>query len=235
VEDRRAGDRFGFALDASNFDDEPYADLVIGSPYEDLNGRDEGAVEVLYAAGDGLIEDSHHVRDVWHQDTAGIWELAETGDRFGYAVWAGWLGKGIRNSVAIGVPGESVGSRAAAGAVNILYEAQDDSLGLDAANNELWTQDTSGIEGTSETGDAFGSSLTAASFGYAGGPDLVIGVPGEDNEDDNDVDAGAVNVIYAYNGSNGLNARNDQFWWQASSTLHDSAESGDRFGSALPH
>jgi hypothetical protein len=42
---------------------------------------------------------------------------------------------------------------------------------------------------------------------------------------------GAVNVLYG--DSRGLRDSDDQFWWQASDSLHDSGEEGDSFGFAL--
>ena len=79
--------------------------------------------------------------------------------------------------LAVGVPGEDVGTVADAGAVNVIYGGP---TGLTAAGNQLWTQDSEGIKGTQEPGDEFGFSLAAADFDRDGFADLAVGVPGED-------------------------------------------------------
>jgi hypothetical protein len=61
-----------------------------------------------------------------------------------------------RDDLAIGVPGESVGSKQFAGAVNVLYGS---SSGLAATGNQFWTQDSSGVEETAEDSDQFGRAL----------------------------------------------------------------------------
>lgn len=50
-----AGDRFGGSVTAAHVDDDPYADLVIGAPGEDIDAKtDAGSVTVLYGTGDGF-------------------------------------------------------------------------------------------------------------------------------------------------------------------------------------
>ena len=61
-------------------------------------------------------------------------------------------GDGI-GDVAIGVPGEDVGSVVDAGAVHVLYGSNG---GVTSAGSQLWTQNSTGIVDLSETGDAFG-------------------------------------------------------------------------------
>ncbi|MGW0536998.1 FG-GAP-like repeat-containing protein [Streptomyces sp. NPDC003032] len=49
------GDRFGGAVTSAYVDDDKYADLVIGAPGEDMDGKaDAGSVTVLYGTGDGF-------------------------------------------------------------------------------------------------------------------------------------------------------------------------------------
>jgi hypothetical protein len=232
VGDRRQDDRFGFALSAANFGKSSEADLAIGSPYEDLDGHDEGSVIVIYGTWNGLAS---LASQTWHQDSLGIEGDAEGGDLFGYSLAAADFGNGFAADLAIGVPGETKEQFGfddqGTGAVNVLYGA---AAGLRAQSQQFWWQASSGIEGETESWDRFGSALAAADFGNGLSADLAIGVPGEGNEGDGDTHAGAVNVIYHRSGTNlGLAAANDQFWWQASDTLGDSAEDEDRFGSTL--
>jgi len=58
-----------------------------------------------------------------------------------------------RDDLAIGVPFEDVGSIADAGAVNVLYGR---SAGLNAWQDQIWDQNSPGIEGEAERGDRLG-------------------------------------------------------------------------------
>ena len=62
--------------------------------------------------------------------------------------------------LAVGVPGEAFGSRARAGAVNVLYGCFDclQGGGLTSANDQFWTQSGTGAGGT-EANDTFGAAL----------------------------------------------------------------------------
>ncbi|OXY97710.1 integrin-like protein [Streptomyces diastatochromogenes] len=70
-----------------------------------------------------------------------------------------------------------------------------------------FTQDTAGVPGTSESGDSFGSDVSAADTNGDGYPDLAVGVPGE-VIGDHLFRAGAVTVLRGgKNGLTGTNAR----------------------------
>jgi hypothetical protein len=132
--------------------------------------------------------------------------------------------------LAIGVPGEDVGTVADAGAVNVLYGS---ASGLQAAapDDQFWNQDSPSARGTAEAGDAFGSALAVGDFNNDGFGDLAIGVPTEDVV--SVADAGAVNVLYG--SASGLQAAapDDQLWEQDSADVKSISESGDLFGSSL--
>ena len=52
-----ANDRFGSALAAADIDCDGYTDLVVGTPYEDINGQaDSGYVQIIWGSGAGLGE-----------------------------------------------------------------------------------------------------------------------------------------------------------------------------------
>jgi hypothetical protein len=57
--------------------------------------------------------------------------------------------------LAIGVPGEGVGSTISAGAVNVIYGS---ASGLSATTipDQIWTQDSANVDDFSESGDSFG-------------------------------------------------------------------------------
>jgi hypothetical protein len=80
------GDGFGSSLSIDDFDNNGAGDLVVGVPLEDLGTiKNAGAVHVLYAAtAHGPIRATNS--DFWTQNSPGIGETAQTGDRFGFAV-----------------------------------------------------------------------------------------------------------------------------------------------------
>ena len=100
---------------------------------------------------------------------------------------------------------------------------------LTSAGNQLWHQDSDGIEGQAELGDEFGSALAAGDFNNDGFEDLVIGVGDEDVGEE--ANAGAVNVVYG--GPDGLAARGNQIWHQDSEGIAGEAENLDLFGRAV--
>ncbi len=131
--------------------------------------------------------------------------------------------------LAVGVPGEDIGSTRDAGMVNVLYGG---ATGLTAAGDQAWSQDTAGVRGTSEggpafAGDAFGSALASADFDRDGRADLAIGVPSDRVGATRY--AGAVNVLHGTR--SGLSAADDQRWSQGN--LSGVAATGEGFGQSL--
>jgi hypothetical protein len=239
-----AGDGFGTSLTAGDFDNDGRNDLAIGSPREDVLAAEDGAVNVLYGSPFGIGVGGGP--DLWFQGSPGIQEDPESGDEMGTALAAGDFDGDGYDDLAIGAPGEKREKdlhldQVGAGGVNVI---EGSASGLSAATDFFLSQDSEGfdasIEGSSESFDRFGSSLLAADFGHVGNTmDLAIGVPGETEEGflniTRDERAGAVNVLYGRS-PRGLNAADDdQFWWEAASSLHESADEDDRFGEALAH
>jgi FG-GAP repeat len=236
----RAGDEFGASLAWGDFDGDDVGDLAVGIPGHNLQA---GAVGVLY--GPFFGNRLNQRRQLWTQNSTGIQDTAEAGDRFGATLAGGEFGiSSAASDLAVGVPGEDltitvfVGRVQTtrnvrdAGAVHVLYGA--DTNALTATGAQFWNQASRQVEGGGDIQDApedddrFGSAL--ASFGL-GGSDLAIGVPGEDVG--TITDAGAVNVIYYSPGANQLAFTNNQIWTQDSPDIEEVAESGDSFGFAL--
>ncbi|MFE2632958.1 FG-GAP-like repeat-containing protein [Streptomyces sp. NPDC059374] len=84
-------------------------------------------------------------------------------------------GDGYRD-VAVSAQCAQVGSQSCAGAVIVLYGS---SSGLSASRKAVITQNSTGVPGTAESGDLFGSSLAAADLDRDGYSDLVVGASGE--------------------------------------------------------
>ena len=109
-----AGDNFGYALAAGDFNGDGRDDLAVGVPGEN-NGA--GGVNIVYGSAGGLTS----VRNqFWNQDSAGILGAAEAGDRFGGALAAANFGKTFHADLAIGVPLEDLFA-INDGVVNVLY------------------------------------------------------------------------------------------------------------------
>lgn len=206
-----AGDYFGAALAAGDFNGDGRFDLAVGVPGEDI-GRivDAGAVNVIYGSTTGLTSAGSQL---WSQATPGMMGTAEAGDEFGFSLAAGDFNGDGRDDLAVGVPHEGVSVSlssgcfdiADAGAINVLYGTP---YGLLDPGFDFWSQATQGIRGTAETGDLFGYSLATGDLNGDGRDDLAIGVSHEDNG------AGVVNVIYG--GASGLTTSANQLWYHDS-------------------
>ncbi len=219
-------DSFGYALAAGDFDGDGYDDLAVGVFYEGVGSPDivgAGAVNVLYGSAAGLTAADDQL---WHQDVTGVEGGAETDDHFGAALTAGDFNGDGRADLAVGVPGEDVGSTENAGAVNILYGS---ASGLTATGDQIWDQNATGVEETANAEDWFGWALTAGDFDGDGHADLAVGVALEDVE--GAANAGAVNVLYGSDA--GLVAAGDQLWHQNITGVEGGAEAGDYFGDML--
>ena len=149
-------DFFGAALAAGDFNNDGFFDLAIGVPGESTSSvQTAGVVHVLYGSPSGLIALGNQL---WHQDSPGIPGNRETNDFFGAALAAGDFNNDGFFDLAIGVPGESYGPVAGAGVLHVLYGSVS---GLTVQGNQLWHQDSPGIPGSPESGDAFGGALVA--------------------------------------------------------------------------
>jgi FG-GAP repeat len=90
-------DDFGSSLVAGDFNNDGFADLAIGVITEDVGtAGDAGAVSVLYGSAGGLQATSPDDQ-FWTQDTPGVKDTAEAGDRFGFSL-------GRRTSTPMGSP-----------------------------------------------------------------------------------------------------------------------------------
>ena len=152
------GDAFGDALTAGDFDNDGFVDLAIGIIDEDVGSvLRAGGVNVLYGSAAGLTDVG---AQFWSQDSSGVEGAAEEADGFGRGLAAGDFNNDGRDDVAIGVPHEDIGELQLAGCVNVLYGLNGD--GLNAANDQLWSQDSAGIEGAAESIDVFGAALSSS-------------------------------------------------------------------------
>ncbi len=228
----------GRSLIAGDFNNDRYADLVIGVPSHTEYWNNTGTALVLYGSSWGLQAEGHQV---WHQGEDGLAEDAEDEDHFGETFAVGDFNGDGYSDLAIGAPWDDVDATDKAGVVNVLYGA---SSGLEAAENQLWHHSVDGIErgyGSPDLADQpgvslagqFGASLAAGDFNLDGFDDLAIGSPYESfriiSGDIGNV--GVVNVLFGT--STGLDVTGSQLWHQDVEDTEDHGEQNDFFGRAL--
>jgi hypothetical protein len=151
-----------------------YGDLVLGD-HEDPRsdkpvGHKGGQISVWYGGPDG--PDPEQTPTVIHQDTAGVPGAGEAEDRFGVALATGDINGDGFADVAVGAYGEDNGSARDSGAVTILFGS---ATGLKTSGAKLYTQNTTGVPGSSENDDAFGASVRLVDINKNGRADLVTG------------------------------------------------------------
>ena len=182
-----ADEGFGFALAAADLDSDGVEDLVVGVPFERVNGRMAGAVAVIHGSSGGLGFAKSAL--LLSQSSPGVPGASEEGDAFGVALAPGDFDGDGATDLAVGVPGEN-----GYGTAVVLVGGTGAALG--EAGSTVISQRTAGVPGAAEEGDAFGDALAAGDISGDRRDDLAIGIPRENRDPDRELDGeGAVVVL----------------------------------------
>jgi hypothetical protein len=210
-------DTFGFSLASGDFDNDGFADLAAGAPFEDVGTTvDAGATSALYGStGTGL---STAGAQTFVQPVSAV----ERDDTFGWSLASGDFNDDTFADLGVGAAFEDVGSVLDAGAVSTLYGST--GTGLTTAGAQTFVQPVSAVE----RDDTFGLSLASGDFNGNGVADLAAGAAFEDVG--SAVDAGAVSALYGTSGT-GLTLTGAQTFTKAQGG--GSVAAGDAFGFGL--
>jgi hypothetical protein len=175
-----AGDEFGAALAAGDVTGDGRADLAVGAPAENGSAEEpqlgEGAVSVFLGSATGL---SVRGSQRWSQHSPGVDGVPGSTDRFGYRLVIAPLDDGRFADLAVGAPGDSVGSSPSTGSVTLLLGSRS-GLITAGAGGRRYHQNSAGVSGVAEINDSFGAALAASRIQGRTRANLVVGSPGEE-------------------------------------------------------
>src|SRR5206468_3948105 len=149
-----------------DFNADGLLDQAIGVPNEDVGTLvDAGAVDAMYGSTAGLQTVTPQGQ-FWTQDSPGIPDQAVSNNRFGWSLaCADFNGDGFCHLV-VGIPFEATGGHQRSGAATALYGSATglQSTGEGGPDDQLWSQDSSGVEDQAESADRFAWALAVADF-----------------------------------------------------------------------
>ncbi|GAA4994138.1 FG-GAP and VCBS repeat-containing protein [Streptomyces siamensis] len=149
-----------------------YADIAVADSHE--TSAVGGKVTVLYGAAGGL--GTTRAAGALTQNSTGVPGSSEKGDAFGASLSLGDVTGDGYADLAVGSPGEDVGSVVDAGTVVLLRGS---SKGVATTGNQAFTQNSTGIPGTAEKKDRFGSVVLLSDINDNGRTDLAVSAVGE--------------------------------------------------------
>ncbi len=215
------GEKFGSALAADDFGGKAsvdgYNDLAIGAP-----GAASGAgrVDVMFSdwVGVGFA--------IGSAQQTGNGNSPRAGDAFGAALAARRMSTSLPAWLAIGAPGEDIGSATDAGVAHLTNPGTWPNG--NATVPAPFSQNSKNVPDDAQSADRFGSSLRVLDVEKDGAPDLIVGSPTEGFG--TITNAGAVHLLRRAQAPTSVIG---QLITQGKDGVPESAQNGDRFGTAL--
>lgn len=236
-----AGDHYGAALTAGDFDADGYDDLAVGIPGETVDGfANAGAMNIIFGASGGLrstiISGGKH-DEFLSEDSDPFFGLAELNDQFAHALTNGDFNGDGYQDIAVSIPYEDfAGGLDNAGNVQIFFGTADGFWHNSAFSlqPQQISANTTGVDNLQEVDEYFGYSLSAADYDDDGYDDLAVGTPYETHGAGGGaiLYAGAVNIVFG--SSTGLDAAaGAPIWHQGLSELDSEPTADELFGWSL--
>jgi hypothetical protein len=143
-------DSFGASLAAADLGNGAPADLVVGSPTEELRGGGDGAINVLYGSPRGL---SSARNQFWSSASPGIKGTPVDSGEFGASLAVGTFHGHASAELAVGAPGEA--DSETVGALHVITSS---TTGLTADGDQLFTPNSL----HADVGPYFAATLAAS-------------------------------------------------------------------------
>ncbi|QPP08325.1 esterase [Streptomyces bathyalis] len=167
----------GPAATSGDFNHDGQDDLAIG---DTGSGSSLGGSVSVYLGQGDLSGLGPEPSQTWTQDSPGVPGKAEAGDRWGAEMSAGDTNGDGRPDLAVGAPGEDIGSTSDAGAV---WTLRGGTGGLTATGARSFDQNHSDIPGVAEASDRWGGQVRLIDANSDGLFGLLASAPGENTND----------------------------------------------------